>query len=209
MGKWMPGSTYHRCRYGSLESVIEQRKEAYYLALRQTQGTIRSESPDWQPWVRYFLKALQKTEDSSRDEDRARAGGSGRSAGTLDPNSRTRPRTWAGDNQRGRHSNWGKSKHDQGPRQDARGERSSDPTWGRPRHVVFVGLIRHTPGLFERSCPVACLSLAGRLLPGLGPLAGLPAKSDLLGKFAALFGIFRSHHRVILRQSPFYSILLR
>jgi len=32
---------------GSLESVIEQSKEAYYLALRQTQGTIRSESPDW------------------------------------------------------------------------------------------------------------------------------------------------------------------
>ena len=60
MGKWMPGSTYHRCRYGSLESVIEQSKEAYYLALRQTQGTIRSESPDWQPWVRYFLRALQK-----------------------------------------------------------------------------------------------------------------------------------------------------
>ncbi len=46
--------------YSSLESVIEQTKDAYYLALRQTQGTIRSEQPDWQPWVLYFLKALQR-----------------------------------------------------------------------------------------------------------------------------------------------------
>ena len=46
--------------YGSLESVIEQSKEAYYLALRQTQGTIRTGAPVWQPWVMYFLKALQQ-----------------------------------------------------------------------------------------------------------------------------------------------------
>ncbi|MGL5784192.1 MAG: winged helix-turn-helix transcriptional regulator, partial [Alphaproteobacteria bacterium] len=29
-----------------------------YIALRQTQGTIRTETPDWQPWVMFFLKAL-------------------------------------------------------------------------------------------------------------------------------------------------------
>ena len=46
--------------YSSLESVIEQNKEAYYLALRQTQGTIRSAQPNWQPWVTFFLQALQK-----------------------------------------------------------------------------------------------------------------------------------------------------
>jgi Fic family protein len=46
--------------YSSLESVIEQSKEAYYLALRRTQGTIRTEEPDWQPWVMYFLAALQQ-----------------------------------------------------------------------------------------------------------------------------------------------------
>ncbi|QYZ64685.1 MAG: Fic family protein [Gammaproteobacteria bacterium (ex Lamellibrachia satsuma)] len=46
--------------YSSLESVIEQTKEGYYLALRNTQGTIRTDSPDWQPWVVYFLRALQK-----------------------------------------------------------------------------------------------------------------------------------------------------
>ena len=46
--------------YSSLESVIEQSKEAYYLALRQTQGTIRSDTPNWQPWVLFFLRALQQ-----------------------------------------------------------------------------------------------------------------------------------------------------
>ena len=44
--------------YSSLESVVEQREEAYYLALRQTQGTIRSESPNWQPWLVFFLRSL-------------------------------------------------------------------------------------------------------------------------------------------------------
>ena len=44
--------------YSSLESVIEQNKEAYYLALRQTQGTIRSHAPNWQPWLLFFLRAL-------------------------------------------------------------------------------------------------------------------------------------------------------
>ena len=44
--------------YSSLESVIELNKEAYYLALRQTQGTIRTASPDWQPWLVFFLRSL-------------------------------------------------------------------------------------------------------------------------------------------------------
>jgi predicted HTH transcriptional regulator len=38
--------------------VIEQNKEAYYLALRQTQGTIRTETPNWQPWLLFFLHSL-------------------------------------------------------------------------------------------------------------------------------------------------------
>jgi Fic family protein len=49
---------YAYVSYGSLESVIEQSKEAYYLALRQTQATIRTDTPDWQPWVTYFLETL-------------------------------------------------------------------------------------------------------------------------------------------------------
>lgn len=52
--------------YSSLESVIEQSKEAYYLALRRTQGTIRGETPDWRPWVEFFLEAL--AEQKSRLE---------------------------------------------------------------------------------------------------------------------------------------------
>ncbi len=46
--------------YSSLESVIEQSKEGYYLALRQTQGSIRSDAPDWQPWLSFFLHAMQQ-----------------------------------------------------------------------------------------------------------------------------------------------------
>lgn len=44
--------------YSSLESVIELNKEAYYLALRQTQGTIRTATPNWQPWLVFFLRSL-------------------------------------------------------------------------------------------------------------------------------------------------------
>lgn len=44
--------------YSSLESVIEANKEAYYLALRQTQGTIRTDAPNWQPWLVFFLRSL-------------------------------------------------------------------------------------------------------------------------------------------------------
>ncbi|MBU6224876.1 MAG: Fic family protein [Burkholderiales bacterium] len=44
--------------YSSLESVIELNKETYYLALRQTQGTIRTVDPNWQPWLVFFLRSL-------------------------------------------------------------------------------------------------------------------------------------------------------
>lgn len=46
--------------YSSLESVIEQSKENYYLALRQTQGTIHTEAPNWQPWLMFFMRALHR-----------------------------------------------------------------------------------------------------------------------------------------------------
>lgn len=51
---------YSYVPYSSLESVIEQSKEGYYIALRQTQVTIRTEAPNWQPWVTFFLRALQQ-----------------------------------------------------------------------------------------------------------------------------------------------------
>ena len=46
--------------YSSLESVIENSKEGYYAALRQTQQTIRDDSPNWQPWLMFFMRALQQ-----------------------------------------------------------------------------------------------------------------------------------------------------
>ncbi|MDA3933634.1 MAG: Fic family protein [Gammaproteobacteria bacterium] len=52
-------SGYAYVPYSSLESVIEASKESYYIALRNTQKTIRTEMPDWQPWVAYFLRALR------------------------------------------------------------------------------------------------------------------------------------------------------
>ncbi len=47
---WMP--------YSSLEAVIERNKEGYYWALYQTQKTIRTDLPNWQPWITYFLQTL-------------------------------------------------------------------------------------------------------------------------------------------------------
>ena len=51
-------SGYAYVPYSSLESVIELNKEAYYLALRQTQGSIRTDAPNWQPWLVFFLRSL-------------------------------------------------------------------------------------------------------------------------------------------------------
>lgn len=45
--------------YASLECVIEKTKDAYYRALRQTLGTLRAESTEWQPWLDYFVGALR------------------------------------------------------------------------------------------------------------------------------------------------------
>ena len=52
------GYAYVPC--SSLESVIGNSKEGYYPALRQTQKTIRNEEPDWQPWLLFFMRALQQ-----------------------------------------------------------------------------------------------------------------------------------------------------
>jgi Fic family protein len=49
---------YSYVPYSSLESIVEQNKQGYYLALRQTQGTIRTDAPEWQPWIMFFLYAM-------------------------------------------------------------------------------------------------------------------------------------------------------
>lgn len=46
--------------YSSLESIIENNKESYYLALNQTQKTIYTSTPNWEPWILFFLRTLQK-----------------------------------------------------------------------------------------------------------------------------------------------------
>lgn len=46
--------------YSSLEAIIENSKEGYYLNLRKTQGTIKTDKPNWQPWIMFFLKSLQQ-----------------------------------------------------------------------------------------------------------------------------------------------------
>jgi Fic family protein len=53
-------SGYAYVPYSSLEAVVEQSKDAYYMALRRTQGTLKKDVPDWTPWVVFFLKALQQ-----------------------------------------------------------------------------------------------------------------------------------------------------
>ncbi len=55
------GYTY--APYSSLESVVEQHKEEYYLALRRTQGTLKNENPNFDPWLRFFLKSLKHQKD--------------------------------------------------------------------------------------------------------------------------------------------------
>ncbi len=49
---------YDYVPYSSLESIIEQNKDSYYLALRRTQVTIRNEDPEWNHWLDFFLDAL-------------------------------------------------------------------------------------------------------------------------------------------------------
>ncbi|MGC4043119.1 MAG: Fic family protein [Armatimonas sp.] len=49
---------YSYVPYASLESVIEENKEGYYLALRRTQGTLKAEQPDYDSWLLFFVRVL-------------------------------------------------------------------------------------------------------------------------------------------------------
>lgn len=50
---------YNFVMYSSHEKVIEDNKEFYYIALRQTQATLKT-TPDLNPWFLFFLKTLLK-----------------------------------------------------------------------------------------------------------------------------------------------------
>lgn len=55
---------YRYVPYSSLEAVIEQEKQGYYLSLRQTQGTLNFAQTNWQPWIIFFLKSLKRQKDN-------------------------------------------------------------------------------------------------------------------------------------------------
>ena len=50
--------------YISMESVIEQNKDSYYLALRRTQQTVRKKEQNWEAWLVFFLKTMAKQKDN-------------------------------------------------------------------------------------------------------------------------------------------------
>ncbi len=54
---------YEYVPYISLESIIEENKDLYYKALRQTQKTLRDEKADWEKSCLFFLKCLRKQKD--------------------------------------------------------------------------------------------------------------------------------------------------
>jgi len=55
---------YDYVPYASLEHIVEENKELYYKALRRTQTTLKADSLDWEPWLRFFLRALKKQKDN-------------------------------------------------------------------------------------------------------------------------------------------------
>lgn len=51
---------YNYASYSSLESVIEANKEEYYLSLQRTQKAWQAQQADWQPWLMFFFRCLQR-----------------------------------------------------------------------------------------------------------------------------------------------------
>lgn len=51
---------YSYIPYTSLETIIEESKEAYYRSLHQTQVSFKKEYPDYAPWLTFFLRSLLK-----------------------------------------------------------------------------------------------------------------------------------------------------
>ena len=51
---------YDYVPYASLEHVIEDNKDLYYKALRRTQTSLKSDKPDWEAWLGFFLRCLKK-----------------------------------------------------------------------------------------------------------------------------------------------------
>jgi Fic family protein len=56
-------SGYIYVPYSSLENIIEENKDSYYLALRRTQQSIKNNNSDYLTWLLFFLKSLKKQKD--------------------------------------------------------------------------------------------------------------------------------------------------
>jgi Fic family protein len=56
-------SGYTYVPFSSLETVIEDNKDSYYLALRRTQKNLDTNNPDWNPWLLFFLRSLKRQKD--------------------------------------------------------------------------------------------------------------------------------------------------
>lgn len=50
--------------YSSLEAIIEQNKEGYYLALRKAQGTLGRGDKALESWLLFFLNCMKKQKDN-------------------------------------------------------------------------------------------------------------------------------------------------
>ena len=65
---------YHYVPYSSLERVIEENKDQYYLALRRAQQTLSGTRQTFLVWITFFLRALRKQvaalEQKIKDEER-------------------------------------------------------------------------------------------------------------------------------------------
>ena len=53
-------SGYDYMPYASMESIIEESKDAYYRALRGTQKTIWTDKVNYEPWLTFFVLSLVK-----------------------------------------------------------------------------------------------------------------------------------------------------
>ncbi len=56
-------SGYTYVPFSSLETVIEDNKDSYYLALRRTQQSLKTDKPDWNAWLLFFLRSLKRQKD--------------------------------------------------------------------------------------------------------------------------------------------------
>lgn len=54
--------------YCSLESIVEENKDRYYLALRRAQGSFKTDHPRLNDWLEFFLLTLKKQKDILRQK---------------------------------------------------------------------------------------------------------------------------------------------